>query len=277
MKCRSIAPFCIILCAALLQFSGCTNRTTKGYDQPTYGGQGYKHFCEGDFRAALDDYRTAYIYAGKFDRIVAQTGYLFNTGRVYYEMGEIDSCISVMKSAWENYEKLIDTTDASAAAGFITLCFATKNISDSAWSWYEKGHSQSVESQRPFWQTVKARVLWIIDKDPKCLVFLDSAADYYNKRKDHLSIALNCLYSAEVLFREGKTAEAESFLKQSLAKFDLVKEQYRRWKVLEMLAKVSWCMGKQDDAQSYYNRAVQCMPESFERPDFKEVRGCSDK
>lgn len=256
---------------------GCTNRTAKGYDQPVYGGQGFKHFCEGDFRAALDDYKSAYLYTGKFDRINAQTGYLFNIGRVYFEMGKIDSCITVMKSARENYLKLGDTVNASVAAGFLSLCFATKNFHDSVWSWYENGHALSVESQRSFWLTIRARVLWIADKNPQSLVFLDSAANIYTKKNDKLSIALNLLYRAEVLFAKGNATEAESLLKESLVKFDSVNEQYRRWKVLIMLAKVSWCLGKQSEAQGYYDRAIQCMPQIFQRPAFGEIKECGCK
>ena len=64
-----------------------------------HGARGASEFTISNLAGALDEYRKAYAAAARADLPLQEAQCLFNTGRVYYELGFLDSAAAAFSAA----------------------------------------------------------------------------------------------------------------------------------------------------------------------------------
>ncbi|MBN1130828.1 MAG: hypothetical protein JXA71_17700, partial [Chitinispirillaceae bacterium] len=133
----TVIPLCLVSCSGKQFDPGSTARL--------YGSRASQLFGDGNFPSAVREYQKAYVQAARADLPLLQAQYLFNTGRVWYEAGELDSADLAFKAAHREFTWFKDLENASTAAGFIALVYCRRGMYDSAFVWYQTGRPKELK------------------------------------------------------------------------------------------------------------------------------------
>jgi tetratricopeptide (TPR) repeat protein len=266
--------------AMLLISCGGRYRPDPGGPARMYGARAAIDFANGNLLGALAEYRKAYAAAARMDLPVEQAQCLFNTGRVWYELGMLDSAREAFSAAWRDFLYYHDPARAAWAAGFISLVNAQAGNYDSAFAWYGRGRPEKLRGsgETAFWLTVQAHLCIMKDRVPEAMGYLDRARESYKDGKMYNGLAQVDYYLAGIAYAAGKHDEARAALASSLASLDKATERYRRWRVLLASATVSFCLRDDEAGVRYYTRAVDCVPRGTALlPAIEDVRSCPSK
>jgi tetratricopeptide (TPR) repeat protein len=266
--------------AVLLISCGGANRLDPGEAARRYGGQASADFTSGNLLGALAEYRKAYASAARMDLPTEQAQCLFNVGRVYYELGRLDSADVAFSTAYRDFTYYHDAERAAWAAGFIALVKAQAGAYGSAFSWYERGRPKNLRGSAAtaFWLTVQAQLCIMRDRVSEAQGYLDRAMECYKEEKMYNGMAQVDYYRAAIAFSSAKYDDARGALASSLASLDKAAERYRRWRVLLAYATVSFCLHDEEAGVRFYTRAVDCVPKGIAAlPPIDSVRTCQSK
>ena len=270
----------VTIFAALLLFN-CAGpqKPDPGADARLFGSHASSYFTEGNLLSALAEYKHAYVAAAKVDLPLLQAQYLFNIGRVYYELGVLDSADSAFEAAYRELAFYKDEETGRTVAGFIALVYARQGSYDNAFEWYERGRPQELKDPEStaFWLTVQAVVCMVKDRMPEAESYLDRAMISYKKEKKYNGMAQVDYYRAAIAFSSANYEDAKQHLAESLVFLDKAPERYRRWRVLLASATVAFCLHDTDSGQHFYKRALDCVPKGIALPSDGEVTGCPKK
>lgn len=264
---------CIV---SLMLSCGGPQKPDPGADARIYGSRASAYFTEGNLQGALAEYKHAYVAAAKVDLPLQQAQYLFNLGRVYYELGLLDSADTAFQASYRELVFYKDDETSRTVAGFIALVYARKDRYDNAYEWYERGRPQILKdpASTAFWVTVQAVVGMVKDRAPEAESYLDKAMECYKKTKSYNGMAGVDYYRAAIAFSSSKYEDAKSHLAESLAFLDKAPERYRRWRVLLASAMVAFCLHDTDAGQRYYKRSLDCVPKGITLPVVDVVAAC---
>lgn len=266
--------------AVLLVSCGGARRPDPGESSRLYGARAASNFTTGNMLGALAEYRKAYAAAARMDLPVEQAQCLFNAGRVWYELGRLDSAGDAFSAAYRDFSYYHDSARAARAAGFIALVNVQENKYDSAFAWYGRGRPENLSGseETAFWLTVQAQLSIMNNRIPEALGYLDRAMESYREKKMYNGMAQVDYYRAGIAYAAGRHDEARGALASSLASLDKAAERYRRWRVLLAFATVSFCLRDEEAGVRYYTRAVDCVPRGTAvPPPIDSVRTCPSK
>jgi tetratricopeptide (TPR) repeat protein len=266
--------------ALLLVSCGGTGKPDPGETSRMYGARAAINFTNGNLLGALAEYRKAYGAAARMDLPVEQAQCLFNAGRVYYELGLLDSAESAFSTAHRDFLYYHDSGRAARAAGFISIVNAQAGRYDSAYAWYGRGRPKDLRGseETAFWLTVQARLCLMKDRVPEAMGYLDRAMECYKDEKMWSGMAQVDYDRAGISYTAGRHDEARGLLASSLAFFDKSGERYRRWRVLLASAAVSFCLRDEEAGVRFYTRAADCIPKGITPlPLMESVRTCPAK
>jgi tetratricopeptide (TPR) repeat protein len=191
----------IVIFTALFLFS-CAGpqKPDPGTEARKYGSRASAYFTESNLQAALVEYRHAYVAAAKVDLPLLQAQYLFNIGRVYYELGVLDSADTAFQASYRELVFYKDDETGRTVAGFIALVYARQGRYDNAFEWYERGRPQELKDpgSTAFWLTVQAVVGMVKDRSSEAEGYLDRAMLCYKKLKNYNGMAQVDYYRAAI-------------------------------------------------------------------------------
>lgn len=242
-----------------------------------FGQKAYAQFNSGDFIGAIANYKKAYIKARQLDLPDYAARYLFNLGRVYYEMGKIDSATVFLSSAYHELILLNDTISAGSAAGFLALNFARAGIAESAVVYLEKGRAtrKLIRKDDAFFVTIQGLLNWYKQDLLAAGVCFDSAI-VLNKNNRHPHVLASVLfYRARVYMALQDYEKSKPLLDSALLILSQMQERYRIWQMLLSYSKLSFCQKDTMDGKRYYTRAVDCAPKGILVPHIDSVMNCS--
>jgi tetratricopeptide (TPR) repeat protein len=256
---------------------GGTRAPDPGETARMYGARASEQFAEGNLLGARAGYEKAYAVAAQADLPREQAKYLFNIGRVWYELGSLDSAEAAFLTAYRDFTYYHDAEGGASAAGFIALVNALAGKHDSAFAWYGRGRPEKLSgnAQTAFWLSVQAQLCIAKDRIPEAQGYLDKAMECAKKDKMFGSMAHIEFCRAGIAYTAANYAEARVSLGESLAKIDKAPERYRRWRVLFAYATVSFCLHDEEAGVRYYTRAVDCAPKGIAVPVIDSARTCS--
>jgi tetratricopeptide (TPR) repeat protein len=265
-------------CYATLLFLGCggPRNPDPGDDARLYGARGSVYFTDGNLKGALLEYKHAYVAAARIDLPLQQAQYLFNIGRVYCELGLLDSADTAFQASYREFVFYRDNETARTTAGFVALVNARRGLYDKAFEWYERGRPATLREpqETAFWLTIQAAVCMVKNRAPEAEGYLDQAMVCCQKKKMYNSMAGVDYYRAAIAHSSGNYEDAKQHLAESLAFLDKAPERYRRWRVLLASATVAFCLHDTDAGHRYYKRAVDCAPEGILLPPVDEAAAC---
>lgn len=278
MKKRNILT--LVSIAVLLLSCGGRYRPDPGEPARMYGARAAADFINGNMLGALAEYRKALAAAARMDLPVEQAQCLFNAGRVFYELGRLDSAGTAFSAAYRDFLYYHDSARAAWAAGFIALVNVRAGNYDSAFAWYGRGRPEKLRGseETAFWLIVQADLCIMKDRIPEAQGYLDRARESYKEEKMYNGMAQVDYYRAGIAYAAGRHDEARAALASSLASLDKAPERYRRWRVLFAFATVSFCLRDEEAGVRYYTRAVDCVPKGTALPPpIEDVRSCPSK
>lgn len=280
MKKRKI-QVCAGMAAVVVLFLNCAGpqKPDPGADARLFGSHASSYFIQGNLLPALTEYKHAYVAAAKVDLPLLQAQYLFNIGRVYFELGVLDSADSAFQASYRELVFYKDEETGRTVAGFIALVYARQGRYDDAFAWYERGRPQELKDPGSiaFWLTVQAVVGMVKDRMPAAESYLDRAMLSYKQEKNYNGMAQVDYYRAAIAFSSANYDDAKQHLAESISYLDKSAERYRRWRVLLASATVAFCLHDADSGQRYYKRALDCVPKGIVLPSDDEVTGCPKK
>ncbi|MBN2189120.1 MAG: tetratricopeptide repeat protein [Chitinispirillaceae bacterium] len=262
---------------ALLVIScGGARRLDPGEPSRWYGALAAAKFTEGNLNGALAEYRKALAAASRADLPAVQAKYLFNIGRVNYELGRIDSAENAFSAAYADFRFYRDTARAARAAGYLALVNVLKGRYDSAAAWYGRGRPAELRgnAETAFWLAVQARLCIMNDRMDEAMGYLDRAMESCRKGKMHSGMAQVEYCRAAIACSRSRYDEARAALASSLASLDKAAERYRRWRVLLAASAVAFCLGDREAGTRYRNRAAACAPKGIDVPSPDSAGAC---
>jgi len=191
MKTKGIIRITAVGMLGLLFACGGRYRPGPGEAARVYGARAAADFTIGNMPGALAEYRKAYAAAARMDLPAEQAQCLFNTGRVWYELGMLDSARAAFSAAWRDFLYYHDSARAAWAAGFIALVNAKAGNYDSAFAWYGRGRPEKLRGseETAFWLAVQADLCILKDRIPEAQGYLDRAGESYKKEKMYNGMA----------------------------------------------------------------------------------------
>jgi tetratricopeptide (TPR) repeat protein len=266
----------LVFAAAILCACGGPKKPDPGAGARLFGARASQAFAQGNLAGALSDYKKAYVAAARADLPQQQAQYLFNIGRVYYEMGVLDSAEAMFENARREFVFCRDPGNAAFAAGFMALAYCHRGMYKNAFEWYQRGRPEKLADRRAaaFWLTVQALLAMMNERIPEAEGYLDKAMEACRKEKMHNAMAQIDYYRAAIAFSAARYHDAQGRLDASLASLDKAVERYRRWRVLLAAATVSFCLSDEENGQRFFRRAADCAPAGIEIPAADSIRFC---
>lgn len=261
---------------SVLLIAGCASTAkeiSRNWD--TYGIRAYRYFLDGDLAKSVQLYKRGFVCARRADDVLKAAHYLFNTGRVFYELGMVDSAVSYLNRSYEEMLYYGDSVSASRAAAMLSLCEASRGDEAHSSSWFRKTESLRGDDCEHFYSFVKAKTSWFLNgriDDPQAL---ERAQIHYRKKKQFASLSQIYFLKAESTRAAGDCDASRAFLENALEALDRTQERFRRHRVLLALAAVQFCSGHEEAGRRYYNRAVDCAPLGIEMPSMDQVSSCA--
>ncbi|HEX3019009.1 MAG TPA: hypothetical protein VHP36_01845 [Chitinispirillaceae bacterium] len=266
--------------SVLILLCGCASRQVSLHSQTAhnYGKRAFDSFNSGDFSDALLNYNQAFRYAGLSDEPLLKAQYLFNIGRIHFEMDHFDSAANYFSASLKEFSFYGDSADEASAAAWLVMCYAYQGDFDNAELLRKTAVFQRNRLNKHFWYTVLARLEIAQTDYDEASLLLDSASIPLKKRKDKELLSMNCFYRGLIAGRQGRLQDSRLLLDSSLALSDGLAATYRRWKILLELSKVSYCLDLNSEAaQRYYYRSEECRPTGVKFPEISEISDCMIK
>ena len=252
---------------------GCAGHNkSKPHDDDVYGSRAYGYFIDGNMPLAVENYKRGYASARKTDHGHGAARYLSNIGRVYYEMGGMDSAVLYHRRAYDEFKAIGDDAHASMAAAFLALCLATGGDGGQAKEWLRTAASSAnKKDSEQYLAVIRAMIDFrltakITDKDA-----VDAALAYYKKTKEGRMLSTIYILKADQEMSRGAYAAATAYLDSALTAIDASKERYKRSRILLRFAAIKFAVGEEAAGRHYYERATDCAPKGTAVPPIEEV------
>jgi tetratricopeptide (TPR) repeat protein len=266
-----------IIHGILLLFLCSGPKVDPGATARIYGARALQLFAEGNLNGAVKEYQKAYVLAARADLPHLQAQYLFNIGRVWYELDKIDSAHAAFQNAYREFMYYQDMENASTASGFIALSFCKRGMYDSAFVWYQNGRPEELKgnSQTAFWLTVQSLLSLLKNRTPEASAWFDRAYECYEKEKSWNGMAQIDFYRARIAYSQAHFEDARQLLYASLALLDKTPDRFKRWRILLATARTSQCLGDGESAKRFYRRALDCAPKGIVIPSIDLIMTCT--
>jgi len=255
----SIIMTIAVLISVLINCAG-SNKSVQ-HDDDVYGSRAYSYFLEGNMPSAIDTYKKGYAKARKTDNYQGSARYLSNIGRVFYEMGVIDSAVLYHKKAYEEFRMIGDDNHASTAAAFLALSLATSGDESQSREWLKTAASaNNRKDSEHYLAIISAMINYRLTEKITNENAVDNALTYYKKNKDYRMLSTIYILKADVEISKGNNTTAINYLNEALTIIDKSQELYKRSRILLKLAKIKFDSGDDNAGRHYYERAVDCAP-----------------
>ncbi len=269
------APIWVIFVSVLMLTvcMGCAGNKPKPHDDDVYGSRAYGYFLNGNMPLAAETYKKGYLSARKTDHGSGAATYLSNIGRVFYEMGVIDSAVLYHRKAYEDFRILGDGAHASMTAAFLALCLAASGDGDQAREWLKTAAS-SAPAGRKDSEHYLAVIRGMVDCRLTGKITDESAVDaaltYYKKIKEYRMLSTIYILKADNEMSKGTNA-AYGYLEDAMNAIEASGERYKRSRILLKLATIKFKAGDDNAGKHYYERAVDCAPKGVVVPNYLEL------
>ena len=265
----------VVICGLLIIFLGCggSKKVVRPHND-IYGGRAYSAFLEGDLARAIDLYKKGFTAARRSDHQLRAAQNLSNIGRVYFELGHLDSAALYFARSHEEFVWAADTAAASRAAAFLAFCHAAQGSAQLSNKWWAVASAYKGKDNEHFNAVMKGRIDLLLGSKLSGEEALERAARFYRKRKDHSALATINILKAQAESYKGDCSEASRLLLEALEYVDRTGENYRRAAILLNLAAVNFCAKNNEAAKRYYERAVDCAPRGVHIPSLSEISVC---
>jgi tetratricopeptide (TPR) repeat protein len=270
----SISPMAAVVFAFTLTVcAGCAgNKRFTPHDDDVYGSRAYGYFLDGNMPLAAETYKKGYASARKTDHGHGAARYLSNIGRVYYEMGVIDSAVLYHRKACDEFKAGGDGAHASAAAAFLALCLAAGGDGGQAREWLKTTASDADRKDGGHYLAViHAMVDCRVNKNFADDGAVDAALAYYDKKKEYKMLSTIYILKADNELARGAYAAAAGYLDDALYAIEASRERYKRSRILLRYAAIKFNTGDEGAARRYYERAADCAPKGAAVPPIEEV------
>jgi tetratricopeptide (TPR) repeat protein len=245
------------------------------YNGYVYGTRAHQLFAEGKIAPALTSYEKGLYQARTHDIPQQAALYQFNIGRCFLELDKCDSAIRYFSDAYSQFTMLGSVDDARQAAGFAALAWCGADGNDSAFSWYTRGAITPVKpADKTFWLMVHGRLAWTRDHSKEAIAYFDEAYDLYKKQKAWYGAMQMCYARARVHAYFGDFDEAGRMITEALSLGDKTSLRFDRWRVLVAAASIFSCKNDPQEAQWFYGRAVQCLPDGIKPLQREHLMSC---
>lgn len=262
-----------LLLVLLLPLLGCAPKTVSLHAQSahSYGNRAFNSFISGDFIAALTNYGKAFTYAGYSDDPVLQAQYLFNIGRIYFEMDQYDSANRYFSASLQEYIFYHDSSGEAAVTAWKAMSYSFSGKHDSAEILCTTAGFNRNRSNLPFWYTVRARMESAKRNYLHASLLLDSALNILRKKEDFDLLSMNCFYRGSIAAVEKRFDKALMLLDSAIELSNESGAKYRRWKILLKLVEVNISLHNENAAHRFYYRAMECAPSGVTLPGIREI------
>jgi tetratricopeptide (TPR) repeat protein len=239
----------------------------KPHDDDVYGSRAYGYFLDGNMPLAVETYKKGYASARKTDHGLGAALYLSNIGRVYYEMGGMDSAVLYHKKAYDEFKVIGDGVRASKAAAFLALCLAAGGYREQAREWL-KTASASAEPKdgEHYLAVIRAMIDCRTAQKIADEAAVDAALAYYGKKKEYRVLSTIYILKADNETAKGAYAAAAGYLDNALDAIVASQERYKRSRVLLRHAAIKFNTGDEVAGRHYYERAIDCAPKGVAVP-----------
>jgi hypothetical protein len=255
--------------------AGCAGRHAAApHDDDVYGSRAYGYFLDGNMPLAAETYKKGYVSARKADRGHAAARYLSNIGRVYYEMGMLDSAVLYHRKAYDEFKADGDGAHASTAAAFLALCLAGGGDGDGAHEWLGTAASAATAEQKDgghYLSVIRAIIDRRIAEKISDESAVDAALAYYKKKNEPRMLSTIYIIKADNETARGAYAAAAGYLDEALNAIETSRERYKRSRILLRHAAIKFLSGDEGAARRYYERAADCAPKGVKIPSIDEI------
>lgn len=267
----------ILIIVIIIIFCSCSNRHVSMQSQTAhiYGKRAYERFNNCDFHNALVNYHKAFANAGISDEPLLQAQYLFNIGRVFFEMELFDSAEQYFSACIHEYHYYQDSVAEAASIAWKTMCLAILGKNDSVKNMTENFTFLRNRLNLNFWYNINARIEMALGNLTRASIFLDSSLNVLQKKRNYESLALNCFYRGQVAAFQGDYNRALVLLDSALIVSEVTDIKYRRWRMHLEIAKINYCLGNNSIGERYYYRALQCIVSGVKFPEIDSVAYCN--
>jgi len=258
----------------LINCAGCAGRgKSKPHDDDVYGSRAYGYFLDGNMPLAVDTYKKGYASARKTDHGPGAARYLSNIGRVYYEMGALDSAVLYHRRAYEEFTALGDGVHASKAAAFLALCLAAGGDGGQARDWLKTAasHSAGRKDSEHYLAVIRGLADFRLMSKISDEGGVDAALAFYKKAKERRMLSAIYILKADREMSRGAYAAAEGYLDSALTVIEESQERYKRSRILLRFASIKFRAGDEGAGRRYYERAADCAPKGAAVPPIDEV------
>jgi len=262
----------ILLCCAC--FTGCAGNKPKPHDDDVYGSRAYGYFLDGNMPLAVDTYKKGYASARKTDNVEGAARYLSNIGRVFYEMGVIDSAVLYNRRAYEEFIALGDGAQASAAAAFLALCLVAGGDGEQAREWLKTAASSASAARKDsdrYLAVIRGLIDFRLTGKVSDEGAVDAAQAFYKKAKEGRMLSTIYILKADHNMSKGAYPAATGYLDSALIVIEASRERYKRSRILLRLAVIAFNAGDENTGKRYYERARDCAPKGVTFPSMEEA------
>ncbi|MCL2688267.1 MAG: tetratricopeptide repeat protein [Chitinispirillia bacterium] len=268
-----------VICGLLIVFlTGCggSKKIVRPHND-IYGNRAYSAFLEGDFPRAAELYKKGFTAARKSDHQHRAAQNLSNIGRVYFELGQLDSAVLYFAKSHKGFVWAADTAAASRTAAFLAFCHAAQGNAQLSAKWFTTASAYKTKESEHYNAVIKARIDLLQKSKISDEAALERAAGFYKKRKCFSSLATVNILKAQAESHRGNCAEANRLFLEALGHIDKTGENYRRSAILFNISAIHFCSNNSDDAKRYYDRAVDCAPRGVPPPSLSEISACDGR
>jgi tetratricopeptide (TPR) repeat protein len=277
IRLNAAVPAVIIILMAGLGCAGPKKAAPRADD--VYGARAYGYFLEGDHPRAIEVYKRGFAAARRDDNASGAARYLSNIGRAHYELERLDSAAVYFAKAHEEFSILGDRAEASKAAAWLALSFASAGDSAQAQRWYSASVLPALVDRQKgaehFYAVMKALIDFRLTSQINNEPGLDAAYAFYKKGKNHAALSTIYPLKAGLALSKGDCAAAGGYLQDALSSMENAGERHRRSRALLKLAALSFCAGDGRMGKHYYERALDCAPKGITVPPPDEVSSCA--
>jgi len=279
MRNKSYICYQVIICVLLAVFlMGCggSKKTSRPHND-IYGSRAYSAFLEGDLPKAIVLYQKGYAAARKSDHQHRAAQNLSNIGRIYFELGLLDSAALYLAKSHEEFVWAADTAAASRTAAFLAFCHAAQGSDQLSAKWWSAASAYKGKNSEHYHAVIKGRIDLIQKSKISNEAALEKAAGFYKKKKDLSSLTTINILNAQAESYKGNCTEANRLLLEALGYIDKTGENYRRAAILLNLAAINLCAQNNDTAKHYHERAVDCAPKGIVIPSLGQISACDGR
>jgi tetratricopeptide (TPR) repeat protein len=267
----------IVLAFLLAGCAGAKKAVPRAGDDH-YGSRAHRYFMDGDMPRAIDSYKRGFVTARRIDNALGAARHLSNIGRVYYELGQVDSASLYFARAYEEFLILGGIDEASRAAAFLALCFARGGDGGQARQWFDIAtalvNMDKPKSNAHYYAVMRGLIDFKLSSTVTDENAIDAALAFYQKKKKHSALTTIYLLKADLELSRGNSLDAVRYLNDALSSNGRARENYRRSGILMTLAKINFCAGDERAGKHYYERARDSAPKGAAVLPMDEVAAC---